>query len=302
MDKRKKSSPINGKLGGHPKIFNEDKRNFAKKLYLEGAPVSEIAEHTGISIQHLYRLKNEWKIKQLKVGLVTIENFEQGMSLSDCYDLEVLKAVCKLKSMAPRIYRKSFGELLNAAASGQVDLAMCNFSPIEERKRTNQFSSSYSVSVRGDIAFFVKKQSTFYHVNQIYKGRFGVLKHSLHDHFLNEKRVLKVKKFLKDEDMFKELFADSIDCVLCDKGGIKKEFLVNLREAPSPWELNYGLRPSIAYHLKEDRLASEIDDSIEKMRSFGLFDLFLEKAKSGVQNSKKIDAEVERSLEHIKKL
>jgi ABC-type amino acid transport substrate-binding protein len=299
LDKRRFSSAKNGNKGGRPSSLSAVAKAEAQTLFYQGYSLQEISKKTQISLSHLYRIKNNWEIKNLRVGV----NFEiqkpEEISLGDLYDLRILQLLCFSAKIRPRIIYQPFQSILTAISTGEVDLSICNLSATDERKKTNCFSEVYGTQVRNDIHFFVNKDSNYFHLNQVFKGNFGVLSRSLHDEFLSHKKVFRIKRFPNEYVLAEGLIENKVDCILADQGSLPESIMMRIRKIESSFRLDYGLKPSIAFNLNEVRLGEQFNSTIDRMKSSGILDLIYKLTMHPATFEKKESTELKNILNRL---
>ncbi len=281
MDQRSLTSRLNGLRGGRPISHSSEQFRLAKYLYLAGHSLNFISQKTKISLSHLYRLKNDWHVRTIRVA-INFEPFDTGhqMGVADYCDQQLIYAICANLGYRPKLIYQPFHQLLKVVELGVAELAIANLSAADFRRKTNLFSVPYDTQHRDDISFFVASDSPHSHLNQIFKGRIGVTRSSMHDHFLQKQNSIATRTFANEKLMVDALIQRQIDGLLSDTGSLPVSSLGKLRAISSGFNLNYGLKPSIAFNLREDRLGAEFNVAIERLNGLGFIDELLEKSSS----------------------
>lgn len=268
------TSRENGLHGGRPSALREGKSLSAQSLFYKGFAIHNIARHSGLPISTLYRYAKVWTQSELTVGVSSdspLANQELPIASKNCQsELHMIHALCTTLQARPKFVRLPFADLVGAIERHDVDIGVSGLSPTDERKRKIHFTNYYT-RVNDPIHFYALKSSRIFSLDQIFKGKFGTLKGSLHEVFLRN-LGLKAKLFTSDVQVEAALRAKTIDAILSTEGSLSPQLLKDASIVETSFPLTYGLRSAIAVAPRFQK-GEVIATTIDKMNSLGITDV-----------------------------
>lgn len=239
----------------------------AREMFYAGDSFKEITASTGLPLSTIYRFQKSWATQDIRVGISETEGVD--LPLNSVVERRVLQNICRVLKLRPHYVNLPFDHLLSSLADSKVDVGMSSLAATVERRRLMDFTANYTNRL-DPIHFYARRDARIFSVAQIYKGRFGVVRGTLHEPFLKKLGV--TMRFFADVGKMSEaLLAGKVDAILCNEANMSPRLQELLTTIPFESPIEYGEDGGFAL-AKRFCGAERVSDVLDKMVRVGMID------------------------------